>query len=247
MRGLKELTWTNLKLYFREPIAMFFTLAYPPLLVLLFGAMYGNEPTPMFNGYGSVDVSMSGYTAIILGTVGLMNVPITIGGYREQGVLRRYQASALRPLVFISADVITHLLITLLGIVLLVLFGWALHDVRFEGNVLIFVMGVMFSGLAMLAFGYMIASLAPGARAAQVIGMVIFMPMMFLSGATIPMEILPESIQRLADFLPLTHVVNLLRGLWFGDGWGQHSTAVLVLLGVFVVSAVAAVRIFRWE
>jgi ABC-2 type transport system permease protein len=247
MRGLKELTWINLKLNIREPIGAFFTLAFPPLLILLFGAIYGNDPSPMFGGYGSMDVSMSGYTAIILSTVGFLNIPITIGNYRELGVLRRYQASALRPRVFITADVIANMLMTLLGMVLLVLTGWLLHDVRFEGNVLSFVLGVVWSGLSMFAFGYLIASLAPGARAAQVIGMVFFYPMMFLSGAAIPLEIMPESIQRVADFLPLTYVVDLLRGLWFGDGWGQHLTAVLVLVGVFVVSAAAAVRIFRWE
>ncbi len=247
MRGLKELTWINLKLYIREPIGTFFTLAFPPLLILLFGAIYGNDPSPMFGGYGSMDVSMSGYTAIILSTIGFMNIPITIGNYRELGVLRRYQASALRPRVFIAADVIANMLMLLLGIVLLVSTGWLLHDVRFEGNVLSFVLGVVWCGLAMFAFGYLIGTLAPGARAAQVIGMVFFYPMMFLSGAAIPLEIMPDSIQRVADFLPLTYVVDLLRGLWFGDGWGQHLTAVLVLVGVFVVSAVAAVRTFRWD
>ncbi len=247
MRGLKELTWINLKLFIREPISTFFTLAFPPLLILLFGAMYGNDPSPMFGGYGSMDVSMSGYTAVILSTVGFMNIPITIGNYRELGVLRRYQASALRPRVFITADVIANMLVTLLGMLLLVLSGWLLYDVRFEGKVLSFVLGVVWSGLALFAFGYLIGSLAPGARAAQVIGMVIFYPMMFLSGATIPMEVLPESIQHIADYLPLTHVVNLLRGLWFGEGWGDNILAVAVLAGILVVSTVFAVRVFRWE
>jgi ABC-2 type transport system permease protein len=247
MRGLRELTWINLKLYIREPIGTFFTLAFPVLLILLFGAIYGNDPSPMFGGYGSMDVSMSGYTAIILSTVGFMNIPITIGNYRELGVLRRYQASALRPRVFIAADVIANMLMLLLGTGLLVLTGWLLHDVRFEGNLLSLVIGIVWCALAMFAFGYLIASLAPGARAAQVIGMVIFYPMMFLSGAAIPMEVMPDSVRQIADYLPLTHVVNLLRGLWFGDGWGQHTTAVLVLLGVFVISAGAAVRIFRWD
>lgn len=54
MRGFGRLTLVNLKLYVREPIATFFTLVFPPLLVVLFGAMYGNEPTPMFGGYGTM-------------------------------------------------------------------------------------------------------------------------------------------------------------------------------------------------
>jgi len=90
MKGFGRLTLVNLKLYLREPISTFFTLAFPPLCVVLFGAMYGNEPTPLLGGHGSMDVSMPGYTAMILGTVGLMGVPITISGYRETGVLRRF-------------------------------------------------------------------------------------------------------------------------------------------------------------
>ncbi len=100
MRGFGRLLLVNLRLYVREPIATFFTLAFPPLLVILFGAMYGNEPTPMFGGYGSMDISMPAYTALILGTVGFLSVPITISGYRETGVLRRFQATPMRPRTF---------------------------------------------------------------------------------------------------------------------------------------------------
>jgi ABC-2 type transport system permease protein len=76
---------------------------------------------------------------------------------------------------------------------------------------------VIFSGLAMFSVGYLIAGVAPGALAAQVVGMAIFYPKMFLSGATIPLEVMPEGVRRIADFLPLTYVVRLLRGLWFGE------------------------------
>jgi ABC-2 type transport system permease protein len=247
MRGLGHLLLTNFKLYLREPIGTFFTLAFPPLLILLFGAMYGNDPTPMFGGYGSMDVSMPAYTALVLGTVGLLSVPITTGGYREQGVLRRYRATPLRPLTYILADVFTNLVITLLGMAVLVTVGWLLYRVRFEGQVLSVILAVILGGLSMFAVGYVIASFAPGARAAQVIGMVIFYPMMFLSGAGIPLELMPDSVRRISDFLPLTYVVTLLKGLWFGDPWRDHLLEVAVLGSVLVVAAALAARFFRWE
>jgi ABC-2 type transport system permease protein len=247
MRALRELTWISIKLYIREPIATFFTLAFPPMLVLLFGAMYGNEPNPIFGGYGSMDVSMAGYTALILGTVGLMSVPITISGYRERGVMRRLRATAMRPLTFVVADVVSNLIMTLVGMVLLVIAGWLLHHVRFEGQVLSYVSGVVLSGLAMFSFGYMIAGLAPSARTAQIVGMVIFYPMMFLSGAGMPLELLPDSIRRVSDFLPLTYVVSLLRGLWFGGSWGEHLLELAVLVAVLGISTLLAARFFRWE
>ena len=247
MRGFRKLTLVNLKLYLREPIATFFTLAFPPLLVVLFGAMYGNDPTPMFGGYGSMDVSMPAYTAMILGTVGFLGVPITISGYRESGVLRRFQATPMRPLTYILADIVANLVTTLLGMMGLVIIGWLLYRVQFEGQVMAVILAVVFCGLAMFSIGYLIAGLAPGARTAQVVGMVIFYPMMFLSGASIPLEVMPETIQRIADFLPLTYVVRLLRGLWFGDAWGEHLLETAVLAGVLLVCTALAARFFRWE
>ena len=247
MKGFRKLTLVNLKLYLREPIATFFTLAFPPLMVVLFGAMYGNDPSPMFGGYGSMDVSMSGYTAMILGTVGFLGVPITISGYRESGVLRRFQATPMRPLTYILADIVANLVTTLLGLMGLVIVGWLLYRVQFEGQVMAVILAVVFCGLAMFSIGYLIAGLAPGARTAQVVGMVIFYPMMFLSGASIPLEVMPETIQRLADFLPLTYVVRLLRGLWFGDAWGEHLLETAVLAGVLLVCTALAARFFRWE
>ncbi|MGD2252411.1 MAG: ABC transporter permease [Anaerolineales bacterium] len=247
MRGLAKLTFTNLKLFLREPVGAFFTLAFAPLLVILFGAIYGNDPSPIFGGYGSMDITMPGYTALILGTVGVMGVPITVGGYRERGVLRRYRATPMHPLTFIISDVATNLIMALLGILLLVLMGWAMYRVKFEGQVLSVILAAIFSGLSMFSFGYLIACLAPGARAAQVIGMVVFYPMMFLSGSGMPLEIMPPSVQRISEFLPLTYVVKLLRGLWFGDGWGAHLKEVGILAGVLVVCTALAARFFRWE
>ena len=191
MRGLRQLTLMNLTLYAREPISVFFTLAFPPMLVVLFGAIYGNAPLEILGGRGSMDVSMPAYTALILGTVGFMGIPITISAYRETGVLRRFQAAGVRSVTYIIADVTANLIMTLLGMCGLLVVGWLLYHVSFEGRAIDVIVAVVFGGLAMFSCGYMIASLARGARTAQVVGMVIFYPMMFLSGAGIPLEVLP--------------------------------------------------------
>lgn len=247
MKSFRTLTWVNIKLYLREPIATFFTLAFPPLMVLLFGAMYGNDPMPMFGGYGSMDISIPGYTAMILSTVAFLGVPITISSYRESGVLRRFQTTPLRPVTYILADILANLVTMILGMIGLVLVGWLLYRVRFEGQVITVFLAFIFCGLSMFSIGYLIAGLAPGARSAQVIGMVIFYPMMFLSGSSIPLEVMPETIQRISHFLPLTYVVRLLRGLWFGDSWAAYKNETIILGCVLVVCTALASRFFRWE
>ena len=247
MKGFTQLAVVNLKLLVREPITVFFTLAFPVMLVLIFGAMYGNEPAAIFGGYGSMDVSMPGYTALILGSVGLLTVAINTSSYRESGVLRRFRATPLRPVTYIAADVAGTLVMMLAGMVPLLLAGRLIYDVRFEGQPVSVFLAVLLGGLAMFSVGYLIASLAPSARSAQVIGMAIFYPMLFLSGAGMPLEIMPATIRRIADFLPLTYVVKLLRGLWFGETWGQHLLETAVLLGILGICTALAARFFRWE
>lgn len=77
--------------------------------------------------------------------------------------------------------------------------------------------------------------------------MVIFYPKMFLSGEGMPSEMLPDTIKRVADFLPLTYVVRLMRGLWFGESISAHWQNIGVLTGIILVGGLLAARLFRWE
>jgi ABC-2 type transport system permease protein len=247
LRGLGSLIAVNLKLYVREPIGAFFTLAFPVMLVLIFGAIYGNEPQDMFGGYGSMDISMPAYTALILGSVGLLGVAINTSSYREAGILRRFRMTPLRPLVYIVADVIANLVMTLVGMAGVVIMGSLLYDIRFEGQAFSVLLAVILSGTSMFAVGYLIAGVAPNARAAQVIGMAVLYPMLFLSGAGIPLEIMPDTIKTISEFLQLTYAVRLLRGLWFGESWGSLLLEAGVLVAILVVGTTLAARLFRWE
>ncbi len=77
--------------------------------------------------------------------------------------------------------------------------------------------------------------------------MVLFYPVLFLSGTTIPRQAFPPTLRSFSEFLPLTHVVELVRGLWFGQAWSEHLTAVAVLVGMLVMGTAISARTFRWE
>jgi ABC-2 type transport system permease protein len=130
---------------------------------------------------------------------------------------------------------------------ILVLAGKLVFGLRFAGSWLSVLAAFILSALAFYAFGYLISGLVATARAAQIIGMVIFFPMMFLSGAGMPIQLLPEGLQRVSEFLPLTYVVRLLQGLWFNDAWSTLWQPVAVLSGILAVGTVLAARFFRWE
>ncbi len=247
MKALWKLTLVDVKLYLREPTAAFFTIAFAPMMLLLFGSIYGNKPDPMFGGKGTMDVSVPAYIGIIIVTVGLMSIPIGTATAREKLILRRYQATPLRPWVYIAADIVSNYVMTLAGTVLLVVLGKAIYHVRFDGSWPIVFVAFTLSTLAFFALGYTVGGLSPTVRTAQTVGMVLAFPMMFLSGAAIPLEILPSTIRSVANFLPLTHVVTLTRGLWVGDAWSQHMTETVVLIATLIAGALISAETFRWE
>ena len=247
MRGVWKLTWIEIKLFLREPMAAFFTLAFPMLLLLLFGAIFGNEPTPFFGGVGYVDTSVPAFAAMIVATTGLISLTILLASYREQGILRRLRATPLRPQAILMAQVTVMLLMTILGMVLLILVGVAVYGLRFSGNAVSVAAGFLFSSLSFFALGFVLGGAMPTARTAQIVAMALFYTMLFLSGAAIPWEVLPKTVQNYAQVLPLTHVVGLLRGLWVGDGWMEHLKEVAVIGGVLLGGVVISARTFRWE
>ena len=248
MVGFRKLTVVQAKLYLREPMAAFFTLAFGPFMLIILGAIFGNEPDPMFGGgLGYLDMSVPAYMAMIIGIVGLTAVPISAAIRREEGVLRRFSATPLRPLTYFLTDVLVPFLMTLLGILLLVLVGVVVFKVRFEGNILSLLAGIILGSCAFFSLGYALVGLIPSARAVVVIGNVVLYPLMIFSGAMVPLEVMPDMVLTISRYLPLTHLVALLRGLWFGMGWGETLVEVAVLAGIAVVGTVIVARTFRWE
>ncbi|MCX6030599.1 MAG: ABC transporter permease [Chloroflexi bacterium] len=247
MRGFWKLIWTECKLYFRMPIMAFFTLVIPVLLVLLFGSIFGNEPSPQYGGYGTVDLSVPAYTALIIALSALISLTITLANYRERGILRRFRATPISPAAVLGAQLIMQFVITLAGMGLLVLTGKLAFGLRFDGDALSVLAAFTLSCLSFLAFGMVLAGLMPNVRVASVVGNVLLYPMIYLSGSTIPMEVMPPAMRNISRFVPLTHVVTLLQGLWKGDAWSQHQTELIVLGAILVVSSVVAVNVFRWE
>jgi len=247
MKSLLKMTWLETKLFLREPLGAFFTLAFPLMMLFLFGSIYGNKPSAMFGGYGTIDISVPAYTAMIIATSGLLSVTITMAAYRENGVLRRLRTTPVSPLVVLSAQVIVIFAMTSLGMLLLIFAGKLVYHMRFEGNALSVLGGFVLSSLSFFSLGFILASLLRTARTAQIVGMVLLYPMLFLSGAGIPRELLPQAIQKVAAFLPLTYVVNLLRGLWIGEAWSKHWLDVGVLAGMLLLGIIVSSKTFRWE
>ncbi|MFQ5641994.1 MAG: ABC transporter permease [bacterium] len=237
----------EMKLFLREPMAAFFTLVFPLMMLFLFGSIYGNKPSPFFGGYGSVDISVPSYTALIIATSGLIGLTIVLSTYREMGILRRLKATPLQPQTILTSQVFVIFVMTTLGMALLIIAAKIVYNLKFDGSVMNVLVAFVLGSLSFFAIGFVLASLTPTARSAQVIAMVLFYPMIFLSGATIPREVLPEAVRSYAQILPLTHVVNLLRGLWIGDSLAAHFREIIILITILFLGVAVSIKTFRWE
>jgi len=247
MKSLLKLTWIEAKLFWREPQALFFTLIFPLLLLFVYGGIYGNKPKAVFGGFGHVDVSVPSYTAMIIATSGLISTSVIMATYREQKILRRFKATPLSPLILLTADVIVIFFMTALGMILLITAAKLVFGMRFSGSAFSFAGAFVLSCLSFFSLGFILASLIRTARTAQIVSMSIFFPMILLSGATVPLEIMPETIRSYAKIFPLTYVVQFLKGVWFGKAWSEHLTEILVLIVLFVNGLLSSAKTFRWD
>lgn len=248
MRGFLQLVRFEFLLQLRQPFAAFFTLAFPPMLVLIFGSIYGNAPRPDSGGYGTVDISVPGYIALIVITAAIFNLPISLASYRERGILRRLAVTPVSPLVLLSSQLSALAILIACGTVLLVLVAKVGYDLRFPGSLpSAFAAGLIGAG-ALLAVGFALAAVMPSARTATVAAMVIAYPMLFLSGAALPRELLPTHVREFAAVLPATPLVTLLRAAWDAQPWWRQDLgAILASLAWSVAGTAVAAWRFRWE
>ncbi|MCK4541557.1 MAG: ABC transporter permease [Spirochaetales bacterium] len=247
MKGLWKLTVIESKLFLRQPTAIFFTLAFPIILLAVFGAIYGNEPSEFFGGHGYIDTVCPAFIGLVMAMTGFTSIPGTVASYRERGVLRRLRASPIRSNTILLAWIMVYTFVTLLSVALMLLFGRIAFGLRFEGAMGSVILFAIISMVSVFSLGFIIASLAPTVRTAETVGMAIYFPMIFLSGATIPVQTMPDTLLKITNILPLTHIVKLMQGLWFGDRWQNYIINIGVIVGLAIVGIFVSAITFRWE
>ncbi|GAA2747092.1 ABC transporter permease [Kitasatospora cinereorecta] len=228
---------------------VFFALAFPVLMLCMFGGIYGNKPSEQFDGRGTVDMSVPAYLVLVVAVTGLMSFPLGLAEYRDRKVLKRFRATPVDASAFLVAQGLVNIALSLLGALLLVVAGYLFFDLHLppSGAATAATAGALvLATLAMYALGGVVAAVARSERAAVAVANLVYFPMIFLSGATVPLQIFPSAMKRISDALPATYAVELLQHAWL-DGSADVALDLSVLAGVVVLGTAAAVRLFRWE
>ncbi|MGC8943002.1 MAG: ABC transporter permease [Caldisericia bacterium] len=252
MNRFFELLKVDFKLLLREFIVVFFSLAFPIFMILIFGGVYGNKPTEFFGGFGSVDVMVPSYLGVIIAINGLMSLPLTLVEYRDKKILKRYMATPLKSSYIILSQFVVNFVLTLLGLILLFVFGKIIFNLKFYGNVFIFSFVFVLSTLSIFSIGFLIASLIKDPRTANTIAYIIYFPMLFLSGATMPLESMPKVMQTVSKILPLTYIVDLFKRSWLNTDifWLKmnlsYTIDILILLFITFICFFISIKTFKW-
>jgi ABC-2 type transport system permease protein len=243
MRTLAKLTWVEMKLFSREPITVIFSLAFPLVMLLVLAGVFGNEAESEFRDAIPVDYYVPGYLSVVIASIGLIGLPVHLATYRERGILRRLSASSVSPWSLFAAQVTVSFAIAVAGSVLLVVAAALIYDAQLPESPARLVLAFGVSTLSFVSLGFLIGTLLASARAAQAVGLLLFLPMWMLSGAGPPREVMGEGMRVISDALPLTYVVTSLQDAWLG--LGSSVTELLVLAGIVVVSGALSVRFSR--
>ena len=173
---------------------------------------------------------------------------IPLVSQREKQILKRLAATPLSRLTFVSSNVIMRLIIAALQTLLIVGIGAWLFGVTIVGNVLVVIGFIGGGALTFLAIGYIIAAWARTEESANAMTSIVQFPLMFLSGIFFPISFMPDWLQPVAAFLPLTYLADALRQTMVGGAaYASLGIDALVLGAWGVISFVIAARFFRWQ
>jgi ABC-type multidrug transport system permease subunit len=168
--------------------------------------------------------------------------------FREQGILRRFHVTPVTPSDMLASSIVANYVLTLPTVLLELLFARVFFHIYNFGDLLAVFILVTIGTVSFASLGLVVASVTNTMQETQVINQLLWLPLIFLSGATVPLPSLPVVVQRVGVFLPATYLVNSLQRAIFFSIPITH-----LLLGVVALSFWAATtffvssQLFRWE
>ncbi len=245
MKGFAAICKIELRLFTRDFFSFFFVLVFPVLMLLLFGGIFGN--TPIYDGaeVNMMDISVPAYAVMIIGVTGLMSLPLTLSGYKEKKIYKRFDATPAGKKSILAAQVFINLIMTLIGILILLIAGTLFYHIQVRGAFLSVCVSVLFSIAALFSMGFLFTAIGRDLKSTSLICYLFYFIMLFLSGATMPDMLFPDTVKRISGLLPMTYAVDLMQGVFAGDSLRLHGKELMVLGSVTAVCAILGAVLYR--
>jgi ABC-type multidrug transport system permease subunit len=225
----------------RNKMFFFFSVVMPLLFFFLYAGIFAKgDPTRVRFFLGPV---------LALNVMGsFWGLSATLVMYREQGILRRFHVAPVTASDMLASSVFANFILTLPTVTVVLLFARFIFHVRDLGDLLAAFLFVCAGTISFGSLGLVVASITNTMQETQVLNQLLWLPLIFLSGATFPLGYLPEKVQGISVFLPATYLVT---GLQQATLSSKHVSELLVyFLALIFWSALSffvASQLFRWE
>lgn len=186
-----------------------------------------------------------GFAIIGMGIFGPINV---FPELKKMGILRRLSTTPLRVWQYFVSTMIGQAIIGIVAIAVMFAVAISVFKLQVVGNWLELSIFIVFSIIMILGIGLALGGWAKNERQVAPLANIVVFPMMFLSGTFFPRFLMPEWLQNISAFLPLTPVIDGIRLI---STEGAHFIDILPQIGLIgawmVVIYLIAFKVFRWE
>lgn len=238
------------KIFFRDPIASFFTLFFPLMIFLVFSLVFGNEEIP-YLGVTTAQYYAPAMAVFAAVSATYTNLAVTTAHQRDQGILKRIRGTPLPPAVYMGGKIVSAIMIATMSVLIMMTIGVVFYGVQiFAATLLSAVVTFVIGVASFAALGLLIAAVVSSGEAATAVTNATLLPLAFFSGVFIPpAEAMPAWLEAVANFFPLKHFaepfVAAFNPLTVGAGWDWASLGYMTFWGV--IAGALAIRFFKWE
>lgn len=245
------LLWRQIRyqnsMFWRTPVAAFFTIAFPVMFLVLFNVLFGDAEV---NGVAFAQFFTPAIATFAAVSATFTNLAIGTALSRDLGILKRFRGTPLPPSLYLAGRIGSGVWLATISVILMFALGWLLYDVQILWEnvgvaVLAFVIGIA----TFSAMGLAVAGVVKNGDAVPAVAQAIILPMAFVSDIFIVSDNPPAWLDTIGDIFPMKHFANLLTDSFnpflTGPILGWHHVAAMVAW--LSVSLVIAVRYFSWE
>ena len=195
-----------------------------------------------------IDFLVPGLLGMNLMGSGIWGVGFAIVDARKKRLLKRLIATPMSRPQFLASFVLSRLTLLVIEVGLLLGFGVLVFGVPLRGSLVVLVTICLVSSLAFTSLGLLVASRVQTMEGASGLMNLVMLPMWIFSGVFFSASRFPDSLQPFIQALPLTAVVDALRGnILRGAGWETIAPEMAIILAWLGVSFLLALKLFRWR
>jgi ABC-2 type transport system permease protein len=192
------------------------------------------------------DYYVPGYIAAFIMTNGVIGVTSVISEYKRNGTIKRLTATPLPKISWIIGNISQQTLLAFALAGIMIILGWLIFGTTAIPDV--YAITLMFLGaVAFCGIGIILGGVIKDVEAATGAGNAIAFPMMFLSGAFWPVEMMPDFMQTIAKCLPLYYFHEGLREIMIYQNPSNAILAFIIVGSLAVIFILLAAKITRWK